>query len=145
VDFPLQERECFRVSEQTLIMLKPDAVRRGLVGEILSRFEKKGFTLKALKMVTFNKGMAERFYAPHAGKPFFNDLVSFITSGPVVAAILDGPSAVQVVRRMIGSTNSVEAAPGTVRGDFGLALTQNVIHAADSSENFERESKVIFP
>ena len=133
------------MNELTLIVLKPDAVDRRLVGEILSRFEKKGFTVKALKMLTFNRTLAERFYSLHVGKPFFEDLVNFITSGPTVGIILEGASAVEVVRRIIGATNSTQAAPGTVRGDFGLDLTKNVIHAADSPESFERESKVIFP
>lgn len=132
------------MSEQTLIVIKPDAVRRGLIGKIISRFEEKGFKIIALKMFTFTKQQAERFYEPHASKPFFQDLVNFITSGPVVAAILEAPNAVSVVRLMIGSTRSYEASPGTIRGDFGLGVTENVIHASDSDESFKRESAIIF-
>ncbi len=132
------------MSEETLIVIKPDGVKRGLVGEIISRFERKGFKIKALKMHQFTREEAEEFYSVHREKPFFNELVNFITSGPVVAAILEGRNAIEVVRLMIGSTDSAKAAPGTIRGDFGLELTANIIHASDSRESFERESKVIF-
>ena len=130
--------------EQALIVIKPDGVQRGLVGEILSRFEKKGFKIKALKMLNFSREMAEDFYSPHKGKAFFNDLINFIISGPVVAAILEGSYAISVVRSMIGSTKSYEALPGTIRGDYGLGVTDNIIHASDSKESFEREAKIIF-
>jgi len=132
------------MSERTLIVIKPDGVKRGLVGEIISRFERKGFKIKALKMHQFTREEAEEFYSVHREKPFFRELVDFITSGPVVAAILEGRNAIEVVRLMIGSTDSAKAAPGTIRGDFGLELTANIIHASDSEESFERESKVIF-
>lgn len=132
------------MSERTLIVVKPDAVRRGLIGKIISRFEEKGFKITALKMFTFTKSQAERFYEPHIGKPFFPDLVNFITSGPVVAAILEAPSAVSVVRLMIGPTRSPEAPPGTIRGDYGLGVTENVIHSSDSQESFQRESSIVF-
>lgn len=132
------------MTEQTLIVVKPDGVRRSLVGHILSRFEQKGFKLVDLKMLTLTKIQAEEFYAPHKGKPFYPELIDFITSGPVVAAILEGAAAVSVVRQMIGTTKAFEASPGTIRGDFGLGITDNLIHAADSKENFRRESKVIF-
>lgn len=132
------------MSERTLIVIKPDAVRRGLVGKIISRFEEKGFRIVDLKMLIFTKAQAERFYEPHVGKPFFPELVNFITSGPVVAAILEAPNAVSVVRLMIGSTKSFEAPPGTIRGDFGLGVTENVIHASDSEESFRRESAIVF-
>ncbi len=132
------------MSERTLIVVKPDAVRRGLVGKILSRFEEKGFKIIDLKMLTFTKEQAEKFYEPHVGKPFFQDLVNFITSGPVVAAILEAPNAVNVVRLMIGPTKSYEAPPGTIRGDFGLGVTENVIHASDSHESFQREAAIVF-
>ncbi|MBI4258352.1 MAG: nucleoside-diphosphate kinase [Thaumarchaeota archaeon] len=131
------------MTERTLIIVKPDGVRRSLVGRVLSRFEDKGFKLVELKMLTMDKALAEDFYSPHAQKPFFKELVSFITSGPVVAAVLEGDGAVEVVRRMIGSTKSAEAAPGTVRGDFALGVTQNMIHASDSVESFQRESRII--
>jgi nucleoside-diphosphate kinase len=130
--------------ELTLILVKPDGVRRGLVGEVLSRFEKKGFKINALKMLSFDRRLANDFYAPHVGKPFFPELESFIISGPVVAAILEGNQAVDVVRRMIGSTKSFEASSGTVRGDYALGITDNVIHASDSQESFARESKILF-
>jgi nucleoside-diphosphate kinase len=131
-------------SEDTLIVVKPDGVRRGLVGEIVRRFETKGFTVKRLQMLTMTKSQAEAFYSVHRDKPFFAELVAFITSGPVVGAILSGRDAVETVRRMVGATKSWEALPGTVRGDLGLGLTDNTIHASDSSESFARESKVFF-
>ncbi|MEM1524519.1 MAG: nucleoside-diphosphate kinase [Nitrososphaerales archaeon] len=130
--------------ERTLIVIKPDGVRRGLIGAIISRFENKGFKIVDLKMFRMTRKQAEEFYAPHVGKHFYEELISFITSGPVVAAILEGPSSISVVRKMIGSTNPLEAAPGTIRGDYGLAITENLIHASDSVENFIRESKIIF-
>jgi nucleoside-diphosphate kinase len=130
--------------EQTLVIIKPDGVARSLVGEIISRFERKGFKIVKLKMLTLTRQVADEFYSPHRGKPFFEDLLRFIVSGPVVAAILEGSNAVDVVRRMIGVTKSFEAAAGTIRGDFGLGITDNVIHASDSRESFERESKIIF-
>ncbi|HYC12285.1 MAG TPA: nucleoside-diphosphate kinase [Nitrososphaerales archaeon] len=131
-------------AEDTLIVVKPDAVRRGLVGRVVSRFEAKGFVVKRLLMVNMSKVQAEEFYSVHNGKPFFSDLVSFITSGPVVGAVLSGNDAVATVRRMVGATKSWEAAPGTIRGDFGLGLTDNVIHASDSAESFAKESKAFF-
>ncbi|MCL4339818.1 MAG: nucleoside-diphosphate kinase [Nitrososphaerota archaeon] len=130
--------------ERTLIVIKPDAVKRGLVGTILSRFELKGFKIIELKMITPSRELAERFYIIHKGKPFFNDLLDFITSGPVVAAILEGRNAIETVRLMIGSTDSSKAQAGSIRGDFGLGLTDNIIHASDSLESFNRESAVIF-
>ncbi|MEM1994177.1 MAG: nucleoside-diphosphate kinase [Nitrososphaerales archaeon] len=132
------------MTQRTLIVIKPDAVRRGLIGKIITRFEEKGFKILDLKMLTFTRQQAEKFYEPHLGKPFFQDLVNFITSGPVVAAILEAPNAVSVVRLMIGSTRSFEASPGTIRGDFGLGITENVIHASDSEESFKRESAIVF-
>jgi nucleoside-diphosphate kinase len=132
------------VPERTLIIIKPDGVRRGLVGSILSRFENRGFLLVKLQFLSIDKEKAEAFYSPHREKPFFRELISFITSGPVVAIVLEGTKAVEVARRMVGSTNSVEASPGTVRGDLALGITENVIHASDSIESFERESRIIF-
>ncbi len=126
-------------------MVKPDGVARSLTGEVLSRFERKGFKIVALQMFHLDENRAKDFYSPHVGKPFFPELQSFITSGPVVAAVLEGSNAVDVVRRMIGVTKSFEAAAGTIRGDFGLGYTDNVIHASDSQESFERESKILFP
>lgn len=129
----------------TLIVIKPDGVKRLLVGEILSRFERKGFQIAELRMIRFDRALAQDFYSPHVGKPFYPDLENFITSGKAVAAILEGNDAVNVVRRMIGVTKSSEAASGTIRGDYGLGFTDNVIHASDSKESFERESKILFP
>jgi nucleoside-diphosphate kinase len=130
--------------EETLIVVKPDAVRRGLVGEILKRFEFKGFAIKELHMLTMSKSQAENFYSVHRDKPFFGDLVSFITSGPVVGAVLSGRDAVATVRRMVGATKSWEAQAGTIRGDFGLGLTDNTIHASDSPESFQKEHAAFF-
>jgi len=130
--------------ERTLIVVKPDAVSRGLTGEILSRFERKGLKIVQLRMQNVTKAKAEEFYSVHTGKPFFNDLVSFITSGPVVGAVLEGRDAVALIRRMIGSSRSWESAPGTVRGDFATGLLDNAIHASDSRESFEKESGVFF-
>jgi len=131
-------------SETTLIVVKPDGVRRGLVGEILGRFETKGFKIEELQMLTMSRAQAERFYAVHKDKPFFGELVSFITSGPVVGAVLSGKDAVATVRRMVGATKSWEAAPGTIRGDLGLGLTDNTIHASDSAESFTKEHAAFF-
>ena len=131
--------------ERTLAMIKPDGVRRGLVGEILSRFEKKGFKIIALRMVTLDRELARDFYSPHVGKPFFPELEQFVMSGPSVVMVLEGAYAVDVLRRMIGVTKSFEASSGTIRGDFGLGYTDNVVHASDSLESFTRESKIMFP
>ena len=132
------------MTEQTLFIVKPDAVNRGLVGEIILRFERKGFKIIKLKMLTFTKEMAQKFYSDHSSKPFFGELVSFITSGRVVVAVIEGNNAIATTRIMIGLTKSFEAAPGSIRGDFGLGLTDNIIHASDSKESFEKEVKVVF-
>jgi nucleoside-diphosphate kinase len=132
------------VSEQTLIVVKPDGFKRRLTGKILARFEEKGFEIKNLKSYNFTKDKAEEFYSVHNKKPFFNELVSFISSGVVVACILEGNNAINTVRLMIGATKSFEANPGTIRGDLGLGFTDNVVHASDSSESFIKESRVIF-
>jgi len=130
--------------DQTLIVIKPDGFVRRLTGRIISRFEEKGFEIKKIKSLRFTKQQAEEFYGVHINKPFFNELVSFISSGSVVAMILEGENAIEVVRVMIGSTDSSKASPGSIRGDYGLGLTANVIHASDSVESFIKESKVIF-
>jgi nucleoside-diphosphate kinase len=130
--------------EDTLIVVKPDGVRRGLVGEILGRFERKGFALKRIQMLTMSRSQAEEFYSVHRGKPFFAELVGFITSGPVVGVVLSGRDAVATVRRMVGATKSWEAAAGTIRGDFGLGYTDNIIHASDSAESFAHELASFF-
>jgi nucleoside-diphosphate kinase len=131
-------------AEETLIVVKPDGVKRGLVGEILGRFEAKGFVIKKVQMLTMSKVQAKEFYGVHADKPFFGELVSFITSGPVVGAVLSGKDAVAVVRRMVGTTKSWEEAAGTIRGDLGLGLTDNTIHASDSAESFTHEQTTFF-
>jgi len=130
--------------ERTLVLVKPDGVRRGLIGEVISRFERKGFRIVALKMTRMSREKAMVFYSVHKDKPFFKDLVEFMTSGPIVAMILEGDSAVSVVREIIGTTDGRKASPGTIRGDFALSIQENVVHASDSPESFERESKVIF-
>lgn len=125
-------------------MIKPDAVRRGLVGEILSRFERKGFKILGLKMVKMTREMAEELYSPHRDKHFFSDLITFSISGPVVVMVIEGNNAVEVTRLMIGATDARKAAPGTIRGDYGLDIQENLIHASDSKESFEREYKIFF-
>jgi nucleoside-diphosphate kinase len=131
-------------TEQTLIVIKPDGVKRRLSGTILSRFELKGFEIKNIKSFDFTLEKAKDFYASHKDEAFFNELVAFITSGTVIACILNGPNAINTVRLMIGVTKSFESTPGTIRGDFGLGITDNVIHASDSFESFIKESRVIF-
>lgn len=130
--------------EKTLVLVKPDGVRRGLIGEVISRFERKGLKIRALKMLWMTRKQAEEFYSVHRDKPFFSELVEFITSGPIVAMVLEGDSAISVVRLMIGSTDGRKAQPGTIRGDFALSIQDNVVHASDSPESFEREFRVIF-
>lgn len=130
--------------EQTFSMIKPDAVQRNLIGDIIGRFEKKGLKLVALKMLQISREMAERHYAEHIGKPFFEDLVAFITSGPVVAMIWEGKNAVQVVRNMMGKTDPQEALAGTIRGDFGLFTGNNIVHGSDSLESASREINLFF-
>ena len=132
------------MAEQTLIIVKPDAVKRNLVEEILSRFEKKGFTISKQKMLNFTTEMARQFYSAHSSKSFFDELVSFITSGDVVAAIIERDNAVSLTREIIGNTNPKEASAGTIRGDFGISITENSIHASDSRESFDKEVNVIF-
>ncbi|MEM0381566.1 MAG: nucleoside-diphosphate kinase [Nitrososphaerota archaeon] len=132
------------MAERTFIMLKPIAVSRGLVGSIISRFESKGFRIAALKLVRVKREMAERLYAIHVGKPFYQSLIDSITGKEVVVAILEGRSAVEVVRLMVGATDPVKASPGTIRGDYGLDITSNIIHASDSQESYEYEHKIFF-
>jgi nucleoside-diphosphate kinase len=130
--------------EDTLIVVKPDGVKRGLVGEVISRFENKGFAIKRIQMITMTKSQAEEFYSVHKEKPFFRELVSFITYGPVVGAVVSGKDAVATARRMVGATKSWEAESGTIRGDLAFGLTDNVIHASDSAESFKKESRTFF-
>ncbi|RJX23695.1 MAG: nucleoside-diphosphate kinase [Dethiobacter sp.] len=130
--------------EKTFVMLKPDAIQRNLAGEIIGRLEKRGLKLVAMKMLRIGKEMAEQHYGEHQGKPFFDDLVSFITSGPVIAMIWEGKQAVQVTRKMMGSTDPQEALPGTIRGDYGLFTGNNIIHGSDSTESAGREISLFF-
>ncbi len=130
--------------EQTLIVLKPDAIERNLVGEILSRFEKSNFKIVKLQKLNYSKEMAESFYSIHNEKPFFGELVSYISSGPVVAAILEGENVIEKVREINGATDPEKAAKGSIRGDFGVSITKNTVHASDSPQSFEKEVKVVF-
>lgn len=130
--------------ENTFVMVKPDGVARGLVGEVIGRFERKGLTLERMRMLTIPEEMAGRHYAEHTEKPFFGELVEFITSGPVVAMEWSGEGAVAVARTLMGVTNPAEAAPGTIRGDFGLVITHNVVHGSDSVASAERELGIFF-
>jgi len=132
------------LTEKTLFIVKPDAVSRNLVGKVILRFERKGFKILELKMFTFTQDQAKKFYDVHKDKSFFGELTSFITSGPVVAAIIEGNNAIATTRIMIGATKSFEAEPGSIRGDFGLGLSDNIIHASDSQESFDHESRVAF-
>jgi len=130
--------------EQTLIVVKPDGFKKGIVGKIISRFEEKGFQIVNLRSFQFDTDTARKFYDAHKDKHFFNELVSFICSGKTVGCILEGNNAISTVRLMVGNTKSTEAQPGTIRGDFGLGFTDNIIHASDSAESFIKESKIIF-
>lgn len=130
--------------DRTFVLLKPDAVQRGLVGRIVQRFEDRGLKLIGLKMLRVPRSLAETYYAEHRGKPFFEPLMAYIASGPVVAMVLEGDGAVGVVRTMMGATNSAEAAPGTIRGDFALTIGRNVIHGSDSPDTAKREIGLFF-
>jgi nucleoside-diphosphate kinase len=130
--------------EHTYVMVKPDGVARGLVGDVVSRFERKSLTLEKMRMLTISEEMAGRHYAEHIEKPFFGELVDFITSGPVVAMEWSGESAVSVARTLMGGTNPAEAAPGTIRGDFGVVITHNLVHGSDSVASAERELEIFF-
>ena len=132
------------MTERTLVLVKPDGVQRLLAGRILARYEERGLRLVALKLITVGRELAERHYAVHSAKPFFAGLVEFITSGPVVAAVLEGPNAIAVVRAMNGATRPHEAAPGTIRGDFALETAQNLVHASDSPETASAEIDLWF-
>ncbi|MBF0774522.1 nucleoside-diphosphate kinase [Mammaliicoccus sciuri] len=125
--------------ERTFLMIKPDAVQRNLIGEVVSRLERKGLKLVAAKLFQANEELAKEHYAEHVEKPFFNDLVSFITSGPVFAMVVEGKNIVEVTRTLVGETNPTKAAPGTIRGDYGIDLGRNIIHGSDSNESAERE------
>jgi nucleoside-diphosphate kinase len=131
--------------ERTLILVKPDAFARSLTGEIIARFENKGLKIVALKHMTVTEDLAKQHYAEHEGKPFFGELVEFITSGPLVAMVLEGDQAITAARQVIGATNPLEASPGSIRGDFAIAVGQNMVHGSDSPESGEREAALFFP
>ena len=132
------------MTERTFALLKPDAIQRGLAGQILTRFEQRGLKIVGLKLMRVSRSLAESYYAEHKGKPFYEPLMAYITSGPVVAMVLEGDGAVAIVRKMMGKTNSAEAEPGTIRGDFALTIGRNVIHGSDSLESARREIGFFF-
>jgi nucleoside-diphosphate kinase len=131
--------------EQTLVLVKPDAMTRALAGEILGRFERRGLVVQAARLVRVDRELAERHYEEHRDKPFFGELVEFITSGPTLALVLEGESAIPVVRTTMGATNPAEAAPGTIRGDLALAMPDNLVHGSDAPESAQREIELWFP
>ncbi len=131
--------------QRTLVLVKPDGVKKGLTGEIISRLEKKGLKIAAMRMLQMDKALARKHYAVHDGKPFFAGLVDFITSGPIVAVVVEGDKSVEVVRKLMGETDPVKAAPGTIRGDYGLDIGENLIHGSDSEENARTEIALFFP
>ena len=133
------------MAERTLVLIKPDAMKRKLAGEILARFERRGLEVRAAKLVHVDRELAERHYAEHAEKPFFGELVEFITSAPTLALALEGESAIGVVRTTMGATNPADSAPGTIRGDLALSMPDNLVHGSDSSESAERELALWFP
>jgi nucleoside-diphosphate kinase len=133
------------VVERTLVLVKPSGVSRGLIGEVIGRMERRGLAIKVARLLMVTEEMAAQHYAEHVSKPFYRELVDHITSGPVFAMVVEGPEAVRIVRTMMGATNPLEAAAGTVRGDFGLSLLRNVVHSADSTASADREIPIYFP
>ena len=133
------------MSERTLVLVKPDGVRRGLAGEVISRLERKGLALVAMELRNIDRETAEAHYAEHAERPFFGELVQFITGGALVALVVEGPNAVAATRRLMGVTNPVEATPGSIRGDYALEIGQNLVHGSDSPESAAREIGIFFP
>ena len=131
--------------ERTLILVKPDAFARGITGEVIARFERRGFRLRGMRLMLLERERAERHYGEHREKPFFGELVDFITGGPLVALALEGPEAVSTVRTMMGATNPLGSAPGTIRGDLALLLAENVVHGSDSPDSAARELEIFFP
>ena len=131
--------------ERTLVLVKPDGMRRGLAGEILGRLERRGFAIRGARLLRISRALAAQHYAEHQGKPFYDGLVSFITSGPTLALAVEGESAIGIVRTMMGATNPVDSAPGTIRGDFATELSENVIHGSDSKQSAKRELALFFP
>ena len=132
-------------TERTLVLVKPDGVRRGLAGEVISRLERKGLALVAMELRNLEREKAEAHYAEHAERPFVGELVEFITGGPLVALVVEGPNAIAATRRLMGVTNPVEATPGSIRGDFALEIGQNLVHGSDSPESAAREIEIFFP
>jgi len=130
--------------ERTLILVKPDAMQRGLAGEVLQRLERRGLRIVGLRLLQVDRPMAERHYAEHVGKPFFEGLVTYITSSPIIAAVLEGPNAVAAARQTMGSTRPTEAAPGTIRGDLGVEVGRNLVHGSDGPESAAREIAIFF-
>jgi nucleoside-diphosphate kinase len=133
------------VGERTLVLVKPDAIRRGLVGEVISRFERKGLTIETMRLRTMDAALADQHYAEHVEKPFYPPLKAFMTSGPLVAMVLSGDEAIDVVRALTGATDGRKAAPGTIRGDFSLSNRENLVHASDSPDSAKREIALWFP
>ena len=133
------------MSERTLVLVKPDGVRRGLVGEVVGRLERKGLTLVAMQLRTLDRDTAEQHYGEHRERPFFGELVEFITGGPLVALVVEGPRAVEAVRTLMGVTDPVKSAPGSLRGDFALEIGENLVHGSDSPESAQREIGIFFP
>ena len=133
------------MSERTLVLVKPDGVRRGLVGEVIGRLERKGMTIAAMELRTLARDLAEEHYGEHREKPFFGELVDFITSGPLVALVAEGPRVIEAWRTMMGVTDPVKATPGSVRGDHALVVTENLVHGSDSAESAAREIGLFFP
>jgi nucleoside-diphosphate kinase len=131
--------------DRTLILVKPDAFERGLSGDVIARFERKGLRIAALKLLTLERGLAERHYGEHAEKPFFAELVDFITRGPLVAMVLEGRGAIEAARQVIGATDPLQAAPGSIRGDYATEVTYNLVHGSDSPESATREIELFFP
>ncbi len=132
------------MKQRTLVLLKPDAVNRRLMGELITRFEKKGLKIVGMKMLWVSKELAEKHYEVHRGKPFYDSLIDYITSAPIVAMVLEGDNAISVVRKMMGKTNGQEAEPGTIRGDYSMSVQNNLVHGSDSEENAKREIELFF-
>lgn len=133
------------MSEQTLVLVKPDGVQRGLIGEVISRIEQKGLRVRQLELRSLGRELAQEHYGEHADRPFFGDLVEFITSGPLVAMVVEGPKAVASVRALMGATDPLEASPGTIRGDYAIEIGENIVHGSDSTESADREIALFFP
>jgi len=130
--------------ERSFVMIKPDGIQRGIVGEIISRFERKGLKICAMKLLKIDGNLAERHYGEHKGKSFYKDLVDFITSSPVIATVLEGENAISIIRKLVGATRVLDAMPGTIRGDFAMHTTNNIVHASDSPESARREIDLFF-